>query len=139
MRWRAHPRDSMNPFPSAHPRESGDPVYGFRDGFGLRGNKRLGLPLSQRPVAAVGHDDRTGDVGRKIGSEKNRWSRDVLRLAGAAEWCVVEKDLHYLRIGGSHPFVQCRLDEAGADGIDAYAILAELRGERTSKAEHGVL
>ena len=41
--------------------------------------------VSHCPVAAVGHDDGAGDIGRQIRGEEDRRTDHVLRLAGAAE------------------------------------------------------
>ena len=42
-----------------------------------------------------------------------------------------------VRIVGAVLRVERRFDEAGADGVDAYAVLAELDGERAGESEHG--
>ena len=59
--------------------------------------------------------------------------------AGAAERRVVHEHLHVLRMIGARRCVERRLDEAGPDGVDAHAVLAELDGERLGQAEHAVL
>src|ERR1700681_3289046 len=71
-----------------------------------------GYLASDGAVAAIGHDDRAGHIGRKVGGEDDRRADDVVGLAGAAERGVVEEDLDQLRIGGAPLFFQRRLDEA---------------------------
>jgi len=39
---------------------------------------------SDRPVAAIGHDDGAGDIGRKVGGEEDRRADDVFGLAGVS-------------------------------------------------------
>src|SRR5260370_11452951 len=53
-----------------------------------------------RPIAAVRHHDRAGDVSRQIGGEKNRWAHDVLGLAGAPQRRVIDEHLRHPRIAG---------------------------------------
>src|SRR5258707_5628348 len=91
-----------------------------------------------RPISAVRHHDRSGDVGRQIGCEENRWPDAVFRFAGAPQRRVIDKNLRQLRIAGAHLLVQRCLDESRADRVDAYAILAELGGQRAGKAEHAM-
>jgi len=87
---------------------------------------------SNRPIPSIRHDDRSGDIGRKVGGQENRRADDVFRLTGAAERRVVEKYLYQLRIVGAQGCVERRLDQAGTDGVDAHAVLAELNTLRAS-------
>src|SRR5262249_58043600 len=103
-----------------HPREIGI-------GIGPEGGdvdievRRVGhrVTTSYRPVAAIRHHNRAGDIGRQIGGEEDRGADDVFRFAGTAERGVVEEYLHQLRIVGTYLGIQRRLDQAGADGVDA--------------------
>ena len=64
---------------------------------------------SHRPIAAVDHHDRSGDVGREIGGEEDRGADDVFRGAGASQRGVIHEGLHQLRIGGARVGVQAAL------------------------------
>src|SRR6476659_571629 len=90
---------------------------------------------SDRSVTAIRQDDRAGHKSRQVGSKENCRAHDVVRRARTAERGVLDEDLHTLRIFGPHLCIERCLDEAGADGVDAYAILAELGRERAGEAE----
>jgi hypothetical protein len=85
-----------------------------------------------KPLAAISHDDRAGDVGREVGGKEDRWPNDVLGLSSAAERRVVHEDPHELGVVGAHFLVESRLDQAGADGVDPHPVFAEFRRKRAS-------
>src|SRR5205809_8001739 len=51
-----------------------------------------------RPIAAIRHHDRSGDVSRQIGREENRRPDDILGFAGAPQRRVIDEHLGQLRI-----------------------------------------
>jgi hypothetical protein len=52
---------------------------------------------------------------------------------------VLEKNPHEIGVGGTHLFIERRLDEARPDRVDPHAVFAELRRKRTRESEHPML
>src|SRR5689334_18003664 len=60
-------------------------------------NRDAGI-RSDRPVAAIHHHDRSGDIGRHIGRQEDRRPDDVFGGAGASERGVVDEHFRQRRI-----------------------------------------